>query len=227
MNENIEVTSNYFAMVTHGQIFAGKSETDLYNALYNRKFPYCEVAVLKSLHEADFFAKNRYHALFYANPHLYPMYPMPMPLAQEYNLDIGTIQTLDANQGSNLNNRNEMRFCVPVVQINVNADLFWAIDAINGYGVANDLNILLHMLTNCGLDYAHAVTYRNEYDAAIHARDCYVNRFIHRYGYTEIPHLFDKIIQAGNILVDPDYPNKEERLKSRSLVTALHSFGLL
>ena len=229
MNENIDVTSNFFAMVTHGQIFVGKSETDFYNALYNRRLPYCDVAVLKSLHEADLFAKNRYHALFYANPCLYSAYPMPMPLTQEYNLDAGAKQIIDANQESKSDseNRYDLRFCVPAVQTNVSAKLFWAVDGINGYGVTSDLNVLLHMLTNCGLDYPHAATHRTDYDAAIYARDSYVNRFIRRYGYTEIPFLFNGTLTDGDILVDSDYLNKEARLKSQALVTPLLSFGLL
>ena len=229
MNENIDVTSNFFAMITHGQIFVGKSETDFFNALYNRRLPYCEVAILKNLHEADLFAKNRYHSLFYANPCLYSAYPMPMPLAQEYNLDAGATQIVDANQESNSDseNRYDLRFCVPATQTNFSAKLFWAVDGINGYGVASNLNVLLHMLTNCGLDYPHAATYRNEYAASIHARDSYVSRFIRRYGYTEIPFLFDGIMNDGDILVDSDYPNKETRLNARSLVTPLLSFGLL
>ena len=152
-----------------------------------------------------------------------------MPLAQEYNLDGGATQIVDANQESKSDseNRYDLRFCVPAVQTNVSAKLFWAVDGINGYGVASDLNVLLHMLTNCGLDYPHAATHRTEYDAAIYARDSYVSRFIRRYGYTEIPFLFDGIMNDGDILVDSDYPNKETRLKSRALVTPLLSFGLL
>ena len=229
MNEHTDVNSNFFTMVTHGQTFVGKSETNFYNALCNRRLPYCEVAVLKSLHEADLFAKNRYHALFYANPGLYSAYPMPMPFAQEYNLDAGTSQIIDANQESKSDSENlcALRFCVPVVQTNISAKLFWAVDGINGYGVASDLNVLLHMLTNCGLDYPRAATHRTEYDAAIHARNSYVSRFIRRYGYTEVPFLFNGTLKDGDILVDSDCPNKEARLKSRALVNPLLSFGLL
>ena len=129
-----ELITNYFAMVTHGQIFTGKSEDDLYSAIYNRNFSYCEIAVLKSWEEADWFAKNRYHEIFYSNPNLYSAYPMPT--AQEYNIEVKSLVPPQTNSETNFNQRItpslDFYFKNPAITSNVKHKIFWAVDGING-----------------------------------------------------------------------------------------------
>ena len=77
MNTNVE--SLFFAMISFNQVFTGRTVAELYNALYFRKYPFCEVAVFPNVDEAHYYVRQRYNANFLSNPYLYGFAPMPLP----------------------------------------------------------------------------------------------------------------------------------------------------
>ena len=76
---NVKVEEIYLVMVSFNQVFIGRTAEELYNALYYRHYPFCEIAVLNTLEEAQCYAWQRYHANFLSNPYLYGFAPMPLP----------------------------------------------------------------------------------------------------------------------------------------------------
>ena len=80
---------------------------------------------------------------------------------------------------------------------------FWAVEAINGYTVASDLNMLVYYLTRQGFIYPRAVPYQNEILASIKSRA----RFIER--SEQLDYL--PMIASGNYFVDEFHQEHEMR----------------
>ena len=112
-------------------------------------------------------------------------------------------------------------------QANVNDGLFWAIDSLNGFAVASNLNELIHFLLDAGLIYSHAAPYGDEYSAAINSRSAYLNRFACRYGFGEPVDLPYSLIRCGEIFMDTRYEEREQRRTDNQIRNNLMLRGLL
>lgn len=233
---NTDVESLFFAMISFNQVFTGRTVAELYNALYFREYPFCEVAVFPNLDEAHYFVRQRYNANFLANPYLYGFAPMPLPTTNTkigYNIranDFAEINShaVSENLSTTINDQQCSLFAKPVaVQQNINDGLFWAIDAINGFAVADKLNDLIHFLADSRLSYAHAVPYGNELSASAYSRSAYLNRFACRYGFNESIMLPANPLHNGELFIAPDYKNREARRSVNDIHNQLISFGLL
>ena len=240
---NVKVEEIYLVMVSFNQVFIGRTAEELYNALYYRHYPFCEVAVLNTLEEAQYYAWQRYHANFLSNPYLYGFAPMPLPMMSNksgYNIrgndfveiPVDVVPT-NNNELANISNQ-QMTFCSdsmsydkPVLKENVNDRLYWAIDAMNGYAVASNLDELIHFLLNVGLIYSHAVPYGNECLAAVNSRSAYLNRFSCRYGFSEEIELLQNLISSGEYFIDSRYEEREKKNEDNRVRSYLLSCGLL
>lgn len=241
MNTNVE--SLFFVMVSFDQAFIRKTAQEFYNALFFRKYPFCEVAVVRSAAEADCYVRQHYKADFLANPQLYGFAPMPLPVNSgkigyniranefvEINADSETDSTTCAPASENVpatfDFPQSSRFSKPVVLQNVNDGLFWAVDAINGFAVTDNLNDLIYILADRGLIYAHAVPYGDEFSAAVHSRSAYLDRFACRYNFYEGIELPTDLIRNGQVFIDPDYENREAHRSNNATLNRLLSLGL-
>ena len=240
---NTKVESLFFVMVSFDQAFIGKTAQELYNVLYYRKYPFCEVAVVRSATEADCYIQQHNYANFLSNPHLYGFAPMPLPVNSvkigynirtnkfvEINADSETASTTCAPASENVPATFDFppssQFSKPVVHQNANDGLFWAVDAINGFAVTDDLNALIYILADRGLIYAHAVPYGDEISAAVHSRSAYLDRFACRYNFNEDIELPTDLIRNGQVFIDPDYENREARRSNNPTLNRLLSLGL-
>ena len=240
---NTKVESLFFVMVSFDQAFIGKTAQDFYNSLYYRKYPFCEVAVVRSATEADCYIQQHNYANFLSNPHLYGFAPMPLPVNSvkigynirtnkfvEINADSETASTTCAPASENVpatfDFPQSSRFSKPVVHQNVNDGLFWAVDAINGFDVTDNLNALIYILADRGLIYAHALPYGDEFSAAVYSRSAYLDRFACRYNFNEDIELPTDLIRNGQVFIDPDYENREARRSNNPTLNRLLSLGL-
>ena len=233
MNTNVE--SLFFAMLSFNQVFTGRIVAELYNALYFRKYPFCEVTVFPNVDEAHYYIRQRYNANFLANPYLYGFAPMPLPSTSTkigYNIRANDFVEINSaavseNLPAIINEQQCSLFAKPVVQQNINDGLFWAVDAMNGFAVADNLNGLIHFLTDSGLSYAHAVPYGDELSASVYSRSAYLNRFACRYGFNESIRLPSNPIRNGQLFIDSDYETREARRSVNDIHSQLMSFGML
>ena len=132
------------------------------------------------------------------------------------------------NLPATINDQQCSLFAKPVVvQQNINDELFWAIDAMNGFAVANNLNDLIHFLADSGLTYAHTVPYGDELSASVHSRSAYLDRLACRYGFNESITLPSNLIRNGELFIDSDYENREVRRSINAIHNQLMSFGML
>lgn len=234
MNTNVE--SFFFAMISFNQVFTGRTVAELYNALYFRKYPFCEVAVFPNVDEAHYYIQQRYNANFLANPYLYGFAPMPLPSTSTkigYNIRANDFVEINSdvvseNLPATINDQQCSLFAKPVVvQQNINDGLFWAVDAMNGFAVADNLNDLIHFLADSKLIYAHAVPYCDELSASAYSRSAYLNRFACRYGFNESIRLPVNPIRNGELFIDSDYEPREARRSVNDIHNQLMSFGFL
>ena len=155
MYANVEEV--YLTMVTFNQVCICGTKEELLNALRFRHYPFCEVAVLSNFEEAQCYVQQRYHANFFANPHLYGYAPMPLPYTNSnngYNVRVADFSEIsDGDTGNSMlhtdENRLSLHHALPNIalqyakplpllgQSQVNEGLFWAIDAINGFALAS------------------------------------------------------------------------------------------
>jgi len=191
-----------FVMVSFDNVIVTQSIEELISAIYHRNYFHCEVAVLNELAEAERYAIQKYYATFYANPFLTEVTPMPLP-------------TPASNQFYNLKSHR------------LTTETHWAVEAINGYAVASDLNMLAYFLTQQGFIYPRAVAYQNEILAGITARAGFINRFAKRYGFESESLENLPIIASGNYFVDEFHQERELRRVSNSTMQNLSEFGLL
>lgn len=240
---NVKVDEIYLVMVSFNQVFIGRTAGELYNALCYRHYPFCEVAVLNTLEEAQCYAWQRYYVNFLSNPYLYGFAPMPLPMMSNKNgynirgrdfeeITVGVVPTND-NELANVSNQ-QITFCSesmsydkPVLKENVNDRLYWAIDALNGYAVASSLNEFIYFLLGVGLIYSHAVPYSNEYLAAVNSRSAYLNRFSCHYGFNEEIELPHNLLSSGEYFIDSRYEEREKRNEDNRVRSYLLSCGLL
>ena len=232
-----DIEKIFFAMVTFNEIFIGKTDEELFNALYYRQFPYCEIAMLYSYEEAYEYANRRYYQIFLANPVLYGLNPMPLPTSENercYNIRNFNFENLLIEQYNKMeisaksaNQNLPMPYTLPVVKKNVNDNLFWAIDANNGFAVASNPNELLNLMLHAGFIYPHAIPFANEMTAGINARNNYLDRFFCRYSMNETVYLPDNIICSGEYFIDDLYSEREKRRADNLAVNQLKSNGLL
>ena len=240
---NVKVDEIYLVMVSFNQVFIGRTAKELYNALCYRHYPFCEVAVLNTLEEAQCYAWQRYYVNFLSNPYLYGFAPMPLPMMSNksgYNIrGRGFVEIpADAVHSTNSELSNvpaqQMPLCSelmpydkPVLKENVNDRLYWAIDALNGYAVASSLNEFIYFLLSVGLIYSHAVPYSNEYLAAVNSRSAYLNRFSCHYGFNEVIELPQNLLSSGEYFIDSCYEEREKRNEDNRVRSYLLSCGLL
>ena len=225
MNNNVE--SFFFAMSSFNQVFTGRTVAELYNALYFRKYPFCEVAVFPNVDEAHYYIQQRYNANFLANPYLYGFAPIPLPSTSTkigYNIRANDFVEINSdvvseNLPATINDQQCSLFAKPVVvEQNINDGLFWAVDAMNG---------LIHFLADSRLIYAHAVPYGDELSASAYSRSAYLNRFACRYGFNENITLPSTPIRNGELFIDSDYEKREARRSVNDIHNQLMSFGML
>ena len=234
MNNNVE--SLFFAMISFNQVFTGRTVAELYNALFFRKYPFCEVAVFPNVDEAHYYIRQRYNTNFLANPYLYGFAPMPLPSMSTkigYNIRANDFVEINSdvvseNLPATINEQQCSLFAKPVVvEQNINDGLFWAVDAMNGFAVADNLNGLIHFLTDSGLIYAHTVPYGDELSASAYSRSAYLNRFACRYGFNESIRLPSNPIRNVELFIGSDYKNREAHRSVNDIHNQLMSFGLL
>ena len=240
----INVEELWLSMVTFNQCCICRTKTELKNALVYRHYAFCEVAVLSNAEEAHYYARQRYHANFFANPYLYGYPTMPLPNTANnngYNIrgadfsEISIAANVQQHQPDEDNLPTvpdflpniSMQYSKPVSQTNVNDGLFWAIDAINGFAVASHLDELIYFLLDAGLIYSHAVPYCDEYSAAINSRSAYLNRFACRFGFGETVDLPYSFIRCGEIFIDTRYEEREHRRTDNQIRNNLMLRGLL
>ena len=239
----IKVEELYFAMVSFNQVFIGRTAEELYNALYYRYYSFCEVAVFQRLEEAHLYVTQRYHVNLFSNPYLYGYTPMPLPIESKNNgYNIRAKEFVEITAESCSSNeimpasfdsqqtqliQNYMPYAKPVVQQNVNEGLFWAIDAINGFAVASNVNELISLLIDSGLIYSHAIPIGSESLASVTSRANYLNRFACRYDFKEIVNLPTNPIRSGEFFIDYNYEERETRCERNKVRNQLLSVGLL
>ena len=237
----IKVEEFYFGMASFNQVFIGRTAEELYNALYYRHYPYCEVAVFPRLEEAHLYVTQRYHVNLFSNPYLYGYAPMPLPIESKnsgYNIRAKEFVEITADSSNEIMPanfdsqqaqliQNYMPYAKPIVQQNVNEGLFWAIDAINGFAVVSDIKDLISVMLNESLSYAHAIPFGDEWSASVSSRASYLNRFACRYDFKEIVNLPTNPIRSGEIFVDCNYEERESRCEKNKVRNQLLSVGLL
>lgn len=177
-----EIEQFFFAMVTFNEIFIGKTSEELVNALHYRQFPYCEIAMLYSYDEAYEYSNRKYYQIFLANPVLYGLTPMPIPTNEnercyqirDFNFENLLIGQADNRAISPKSNKQYLPipYAMPVIRKKVNDNLFWAIDANNGFAVASTLDVLLNFMSNVGFIYPRAISVDYEMMASLVARAC-------------------------------------------------------
>ena len=236
----INVEELWLTMVTFNQCCICRTREELINALVYRHYPFCEVAVLSNAEEAHCYAQQRYHANFFANPYLYGYPTMPLPNTANntgYNVRGADFSEINVQQHQpdednlptvpdSLPNIS-LQYSKPVLQANVNDGLFWAIDAINGFALASNLDELIYFLLDAGLIYSHAIPYCDEYSAAFNSRSAYLNRFACRYGFGEPIDLPYSLIRCGEIFTDTRYEKREQRRTDNQIRNNLMLRGLL
>lgn len=241
----INVEELWLAMVSFNQYCVCRTKEELINALVYRHYPFCEVAVLSNAEEAYCYAQQRYHVNLFANPYLYGYPPMPLPNTANntgYNVrgaDFSEIRLPTNVQQNQIAEDNlptvldslpniALPYSKPVPQANVNDGLFWAIDAMNGFAVASNVDELIYFLLDAGLIYSHAVPYCDEYSAAINSRAAYLNRFACRYGFGEpVGELPYSLIRSGEFFIDTHYEEREHRRTDNQIRNNLMLRGLL
>lgn len=235
----INVEELWLTMVTFNQCCICRTKTELKNALVYRHYAFCEVAVLSNAEEAHCYAQQRYHANFFANPYLYGYPPMPLPNTANnngYNIRGADFSEIQQHQPDEDNLPTvpdflpniSMQYSKPMSQTNVNDGLFWAIDAMNGFAVASNVDELIYFLLDAGLIYSHAVPYGDEYSAVINSRSAYLNRFACRYGFGEtVGELPYSLIRCGEIFTDTRYEEREQRHTNNQIRNNLMLRGLL
>lgn len=159
---------------------------------------------------------------------------MPLPSASTkigYNIRANDFVEINSNSVSEklpatVSDQSCSLFAKPVV-VQQNDELFWAVDAMNDFAVANNLNDLIHFLADSRLSYAHAVPCDDELSASAYSRSAYLDRFARRYGFNESITLPSNPIRNGELFIDSDYENREARRSIQPIHNQLMSFGLL
>lgn len=241
MEEVIKVETPCFVMVTFDNVIVTQSIEELMAAIGQRQYFHCEVAVLNEVEEATRYAVQKYYEMFYSNPFLSEVTPMPLPTPasrQFYNLKSHrltmAISESDKNlelapSGASQSNFNLMyqQYKNPALLQNSAVESFWAVEAINGYAVASDLNMLAYFLTQQGFIYPRAVPYQNEIFASINARAEFINRFARRYGFETESLEYLPIIASGNYFVDVIHQEREMRRMDNPTMQKISAVGLL
>ena len=234
----------FLTMVSFNQCCICRTKEEFRNALFYRHYPFCEVAVLQNFAQADYYVRQRYHANFFANPHLYGYPPMPLLGTDNqngYNLrgddfsEIRIAAKVSQNQDAEDNLPSlldslpnlSLSYSKPVLQQNVNDGLFWAIDAMNGFAVASNLDELIYFLMDDGLIYSHAIPYCDENSAAFNSRFAYLNRFACRYGFGEPIELPYSLVRSNELFIDKHYAEREQRRQDNEIRNSLMLCGLL
>ena len=236
----INVEELWLTMVTFNQCCVCRTREELRNALFYRHYSFCEIAVLSNAEEAHRYAQQRYHANFFANPYHYGYPPIPLPNNTNntgYNVRGTDFSEINVQQHQHDEDNLptvpdflpniSMQYSKPVSQANVNDGLFWAIDAMNGFAVASNLDELIYFLLDAGLIYSHAVPYCDEYSAAFLSRSAYLNRFACRYGFGEPVDLPYSLIRCGEIFTDTRYEERKQRRTDNQIRNNLMLRGLL
>ena len=241
MEEVIKVETPCFAMVTFDNVIVTQNIEELMATISQRQYFHCEVAVLNEVEEATRYAVQKYYAMFHSNPFLAEVTPMPLPTPasnQFYNLKSHRLTTAISGSDKNLelapsgasqSNFNLMyqQYKNPALFQNLTTETYWAVEAINGYAVASDLNMLAYFLTQQGFIYPRAVPYQNEILASINARAGFINRFARRYGFETESLEYLPIIASGNYFVDSVHQERELRRVANLTIQNLSEFGLL
>lgn len=227
----------FFAMVTFNEIFIGKTAEELVNALHYRQFPYCEIAMLYSYDEAYEYSNRKYYQIFLANPVLYGLTPMPIPINEnercyqirDFNFENLLIGQADNRAISPKSNKQYLPipYAMPVIKKKVNDNLFWAIDANNGFAVASTLDVLLNFMLHVGFIYPRAISVDYEMMASVVARNNYLGRFFSRYAMSETVQLPDNLIGSEMYFIDNLYTEREARRTENIIVNQLSFNGLL
>lgn len=239
----INVEELWLTMVTFNQCCICRTREELRNALFYRHYPFCEVAVLSNAEEAHCYAQQRYHANFFANPYLYGYPPMPLPNTANTGYNVRGADFSEISLAANVQQHQpdednlptvpdflpniSLQYSKPVSQTNINDGLFWAIDAMNGFAVASNVDELIYFLLDAGLIYSHAVPYGDEYSAVINSRSAYLNRFACRYGFGETVDLPYSFTRCGEIFIDTRYEEREQCRSDNQIRNNLMLRGLL
>ena len=235
----MQIETPCFAMVTYDNVIVTQSIEELMTAISQRQFFYCEVTVLNEVEEAARYAVQKYYAMFYANPFLSEESAMPLPTPasnQCYNLKSNRLMTAISESDKNLEltevsptafNLMYPQYKNPELLQNSSVGTFWSVEAINGYAVASDLNMLAYLLTRQGFIYPRAVPYQNEVLASIKARAGFIERFARRYGFESEQLAYLPIIGSGHYFVDEFHQEREVRRIDNPTTQKLLDFGLL
>ena len=237
MEEVIKVETPCFAMVTFDNVIVTQNIEELMATISQRKHFHCEVAVLNEVEEATRYAVQKYYAIFQSNPFLSEVTPMPLPATasnQFYNIKSHKLTTAISESDKNLelapSGASQSNFNLMYQQYknsallqNSVAESFWAVEAINGYAVASDLNMLAYFLTQQGFIYPRAVPYQNDILASINARAGFINRFARRYGFESESLENLPIIESGNYFVDSVHQERELRRADNATIPFFHS----
>lgn len=241
MSSEMKIETPCFVMVSYDDVIVPQRIEELMVAINQRQYFYCEVAVLNEVDEAERYAVQKYYANFYANPFLAEETAMPLPSPaskQFYNLKSNRLRTAIYENDKNLeltpsgvspSNFNLMypQYKNPELLQNSSVGTFWALEAINGYSIANDLNMLAYFLTRQGFIYPRAVPYQNEFLASIKARAGFIERFARRYGFESEQFEYLPVIASGNYFVDEFHKEREMRRTDNPTMQKILDFGLL
>ena len=239
MSSEMKIETPCFVMVSYDDVIVTQRIEELMTAISQRQFFCCEVAVLNEVEEATRYAVQKYYANFYANPFLAEETAMPLPSPaskQFYNLKSNRLTTAIYENDKNLEltevspsafNLMYPQYKNPELLKNASVGTFWAVEAINGYSVVNDLNMLAYLLTRQGFIYPRAVPYQNEILASIKARAGFIERFARRYGFESEQLAYLPIIGSGHYFVDEFHQEREVRRIDNPTTQKLLDFGLL
>lgn len=241
MRTENKIETPCFAMISYDNVILTQNIEELMAAISQRQYFYCEVAVLNEVEEATRYAAQKYYSMFQSNPFLSEVTPMPLPTPesqQTYNLKSHRLTTAITESDEILEltpsgvspsafNLMYPQYNNPAIFQNSVAESFWAVEAINGYAVADDLNKLAYFLTRLGFIYPRAVPYQNEILASINARAGFINRFARRYGFESESLEYLPIIASGNYFVDSLHQEREIRRRDNATMQNLLEFGLL
>lgn len=240
----IEIETLYFAMVNPANNAVVNSVENLKNALYHRRYFYCEVACLRTIEEANSYVIQKYYNFFYSNPYLSGVAPMPLPQVDNkktYNLNSNLLtEKIEENNPTknevisfnNIGNQNIYNQLYPVyanpAMMKNNIPSHWGIDAMNGYAICSDLNTLCQIMSSSQFIYPHAIACTDIRIASIEARSSYIDRFARRYGfYTESVEVLPILTESGSYFLDSNHNEREARYTENNIIKNLVSCGLL
>ena len=227
MNSN----ERYYLIITYIEVYVVYGVQALYNCLYFRRLPTCEIQACETLEEVNALALQRYPYRVYTTPALQGVEPMPLPATGEYQRKDSELEQLLISEGlngmeklaapgSSLQQESIQQAgsaaSTPVVLgtempiIDVNAGICWAIDGMNMYGTALDLNALVSVMSDPKWVYPHALTFMEFNIASFAARKRYMERFYRRYDSAKEcilePHAQ---LEQGDLYQDTSYVERE------------------